>query len=189
MDITVIIPYYNCYEYTEKLLDALTPQLKEGIEVILVDDGCHETRLEKYPIKVVHLEENSKTASVPRNVGLDLAQGKYICFIDADDMVRGDYIEEILKMCKEGWDYFYIGWTCEWGDTIIEDYPPIWNTACWNCVYKREIIGNERFDPNLRVGEDKDFVERVRKGKHSSIRKILYEYHTDVENSLTYGLK
>lgn len=190
MDIilTIIIPYYRTYEYTDKLLERLIPQLNEKVELIVVDDGCNEERLDRNGIKVIHLEENSGTASIPRNVGLDIAKGNFIAFIDADDMVSDDYVEEILKKCEENWDYFYIGWTSKWGDIIIEDEPQYWNTSCWNCVYKRELIGENRFEP-IRVGEDKEFNERVRQGSHSSIKKILYEYDTDVEGSITWTLK
>lgn len=187
MKLSIIIPYYKCYEYTERLLDALTPQLKEGIEVILVDDGCNETRLEKYPIKVVHLPENSGGASIPRNKGLDLAQGDYVTFIDADDMITDDYIDEILKKIESGFDYCYFSWNFKGEDVIIEDEPPKWNGSVCNCVYKRSMIGKERFNPSLRIGEDKDFNERVRKGKKENILKVLYHYNLDNPNSITYN--
>lgn len=193
MDIilTIIIPYYRTYEYTEKLLNKLIPQLNDKVEVIVLDDGCNETRLDEYirdNLKVIHLDKNSGTASIPRNKGLDNARGKFIAFIDADDMVSDDYVEEILKKCEEDWDYFYIGWESKWGKYIIEEEPLYWNTSCWNCVYNRKLIGENRFEP-IRVGEDKEFVERVRKGTHSYIDKILYYYDTDVEGSITWNLK
>lgn len=189
MILSIIIPYYKTLERLKALMSVLEPQLTPEVEVIIVDDGCDESELDNFRAKVIHLPENSGGASIPRNKGLDEASGKYIAFIDADDMVSPNYVEEILKKCAEFWDYFYIGWTCQWGDTLIEDYPPIWNTSVWNCVYKRSLIGDERFNPSLVIGEDKDFNLRVRKGYHSSIRKILYYYDTEVEGSLTWGMK
>ena len=190
MKLSIIIPYYRTWEYIERLMDRLIPQLSEEVEVIVVDDGCQEKRLDRYRrenIHVYHLENNSGTASVPRNKGLDEAQGEYIAFIDADDMIVENYIEEILKKIKEGWEYFYIGWRCKWG-TYIYDEPEYWNTSVWNCVYKRTMIGENRFDKELRVGEDREF-NKCRKGRHSSIKKVLYEYDTEVEGSLTWGQK
>lgn len=188
MKLTIVIPYYKTYEYTEKLLKRIEPQITEEVEVIVIDDGCCEKRLEEYPIRVIHLEKNSGGASVPRNVGIDNARGEYIAFIDADDMVSEKYIERILEKIKEEWEYFYIGWSSKWGEYIYDE-PEKWNTCVWNCVYKKEMIGKERFDPKIRIGEDKDFNQRVRKGRHSSIKEVLYYYDTEVENSLTWGQK
>lgn len=188
MKLSIIIPYYKTIEYTKKLWRVLEPQLTEDTEVIIVDDGCNEKGLDEFGVKVIHLPLNSGGASVPRNVGIEEAKGQYITFIDADDLVSDDYIEEILKKCAEEWDYFYIGWSSKWGEYIYDE-PEWWNTCCWNCVYRRSLIGEKRFDPELRIGEDKDFVRRVREGSHSSIKKVLYYYNTEVEGSLTWGMK
>ena len=56
----------------------------------------------------------------------------------------------------------------------------------WNCIYKRETIGNTRFDPKMNINEDGTFNELVRKGKKSNIKDILYYYNWDVrEDSLS----
>ena len=189
MKLSIIIPYYRTIELTKALLRSLEPQLTDEVEVIVVDDGCHERELDGFNVRVIHLDENSGTASVPRNVGINESRGEYISFVDADDMVLEDYVEEILKKIPEKWDYFYIGWTSKWGNILIEDEPLFWNTSVWNCVYRRDLIGEERFDADIVVGEDKDFNERVRKGLHSYIPKVLYVYNTDVEGSLTWNKK
>ena len=183
--LSIIIPYYKCLEQTKKLFEILEPQLSDEIEVIVIDDGCHEKELDTLKAKVIHLENNSGCASIPRNVGLDNAKGTYICFIDGDDCVYKNYIEEILKKInEEDFDYCYIGWKSPHYDIIIDNEPPQWNCCVWNCIYKREIIGEERFDPNLVIAEDYDFNVRVRKGKHTSIKKTLY-YYNDNPGSLT----
>lgn len=184
MKLSVIIPYYNCLEYTKKLMAVLEPQLTDEVEVIIIDDGCNEKELDIFKAKIIHLPTNSGGASVPRNVGLDNATGEYIAFIDGDDFVAGDYIEKILeKINKEEFDYCYIGWESPHFKIIIEDEPPFWNMCVWNCIYKKSTIGNERFNPNIIIGEDYDFNIRVRKGKRANIKEILY-YYNDTPNSL-----
>lgn len=193
--ISIIIPYYKVYNETIKLLETLIPQLNQT-EILIIDDGCNETRLndfvyqEKYKdkwnnIHIWHLFENSGGASIPRNVGLDNAKGKYICFVDADDMVSDDYIETILEKIKEDWDFCYISWQGKSNKVIIRDTAPTWNCCVWNCVYKRDLIGNKRFDPKLKMAEDYDFNRKVRNGKKANITKILYYYNEDTPNSLT----
>ena len=67
----------------------------------------------------------------------------------------------------------------------ITEEPEEWNTCIWNCVYKKTLIGNERFDSKLYMGEDKDFNERVRKGKRGNLNEFLYYYNAKREGSLT----
>lgn len=182
--LSIITPYYKVLEYTKKLAEVLEPQLTKEVEWIIVDDGCNEKELDNFKAKVIHLPENSNGASVPRNVGLDNAKGKYVVFIDSDDLVKDDYIWEIMyKINTEEFDYCYFGWASPSFEVMIVDEPPAWNLCVWNCIYKRELIGNERFNPEIIIGEDYDFNVRVRKGKRSNIEKILY-YYRDTPNSL-----
>lgn len=183
MKLSIITPYYETLRYTKRLAKILQPQLTEEVEWIIIDDGCNEIVLDNLPATVIHLDNNSGGASVPRNVGLDVAKGEYIVFIDSDDIVSNDYIETILEKIKEEWDYCYMSWKSPQFEIIIKDEPPIWNCSIWNCIYKRDLIGDERFDENLVIAEDYDFNKRVRKGKKANIEKIMY-YYSDTPNSL-----
>jgi len=188
--ISIITPYYKTLNYIQELAKILEPQLTNEIEWIIIDDGCSEQELDKLKAKVIHLEKNSGGGSVPRNVGLDNAKGEYILFIDSDDLVTSNYISTIVdKINKEGdtFNYCYISWTSDWGDIIIKDEPPQNNTCIWNCIYKKSEIGNERFNPEIIIGEDYDFNLRVRKGVHGNITDILYIYNINSPHSLTKG--
>ena len=182
IDLSIIIPYYKTYEDTKKLLDTLIKQVTNKVEIILVDDGCNED-WSNYDIRVFH-KENGGVSSA-RNYALNRANGKYISFIDSDDMVSDDYVAKILEKIKENFDYCYLSWKSDKTTVIINDNPPSWNTSVWNCVYKKELIGNRRFDDTLQYGEDMDFNFRVIKGKKVNITDILYYYNAARENSLT----
>ena len=97
MILSIITPYYDRLKEIKELAKVLEPQLNDRIEWIIVDDGCNESELDKLKAKVIHLEENSGGASVPRNSGLDNAEGEYITFIDSDDLVSSDYINKIIN--------------------------------------------------------------------------------------------
>lgn len=186
MKLSIIIPYYNSLIYIKELFKRLEPQLNEEVEVIIVDDGCNEKELDNFKAKVIHLGENSGGASVPRNIGLNAAIGEYIVFIDSDDNVSEDYINEILKKIKEeDFDYCYFSWQTTDYTIIIDDVPPAWNCCVWDCIYKKETIGDNRFDPKFKMAEDADFNNRVRKGKKVIIPKVLYYYNRLPRNSLT----
>lgn len=186
MILSIIIPYYNRPKSLQRLINILSPQLREGVEVIIVDDKSPQTiSIDDPYIKVIRLKENSGGASVPRNVGLDNAKGKYIAFIDSDDLVKPNYIDKILeKIESSNWDYCFISWECSTNKVIIRNNPPTWNCCVWNCIYKKELIGNTRFDPRLKIAEDYKFNQEVRKGKRANIIDVLYYYEQFSPDSL-----
>ena len=186
MKLSVIMAYYNEPELVQVVLKELSRQATDEVEIIVVDDGCNEQILHDFPVKVIHLPENSGGDSVPRNVGLDVAKGKYITFVDSDDMVSDHYIEAILrKIDEEEFDYCYFSWRGQLFSVRITDEPPAWNCCVWNCVYRRAIIGDNRFRPELRLAEDYDFNQKVRKGKKAIINDTLYFYNQKNEKSLS----
>ena len=179
MVLSVIIPYYNCFDEIKELMNVLEPQLRDDVEVIIIDDGCHEKRLDEFKARVIHLEENSGCAGIPRNYGLNVAKGEYITFIDSDDLVKNNYIDKIFeKIENEDFDYCLMSWYSDRFDVDVSGGRPAWNCSVWGIVYKRELIGNTRFN-NLRVGEDYVFNQEVLKGKCSIIPDFLYYYRTN----------
>ena len=185
MRLSIITPYFDRLKQLKELAKVLEPQLTNEVEWIIIDDGCNEKELDSLKANIIHLEENSGGASIPRNVGLDNAKGDYVAFIDSDDLIREDYVSMILEKTKEEWDYCYISWKTTYSKIIIRDIPPAWNCCVWNCIYKKDIIGEERFNPIYKMAEDYDFNQRVRKGNKSNILDILYYYNETTPNSLT----
>ena len=178
--------YYDEPVLVRPMLDTLCRQATDEVEIIVVDDGCNEPILDEYPIKVIHLPENSGGDSVPRNVGLDVAKGKYITFVDADDLVADDYISSIIsKIDDTEFDYCYFSWKGQLFKVDITNEPPTWNCCVWDCVYKRSAIGTERFKPELVLAEDADWNKRVRHGKKEIIHKTLYYYNQKNPKSLS----
>lgn len=184
--LSIIIPTYNRNEKLSKLLNILNMQITDEVEVIVIDDHSDNELKLDFPkwLKYIRLKENSGGASVPRNVGLDNANGEYIAFIDVDDTVKDNYIKTILDKTKEDWDYCYISWECSTHQIIIKDNPPKWNCCVWNCIYKKELIGNTRFNPELVIAEDYQFNKKVRRGKKANITEVLYYYEQFSPDSL-----
>ena len=99
--ISIIVPVYNVEKYLKKCIDSILNQTYSNIEILLIDDGstdnsgiiCDNFKKRDSRIKVVH-KKNSGVSST-RNYGLDLATGKYISFVDSDDFVECDFIENL----------------------------------------------------------------------------------------------
>jgi len=185
MLLSVIIPTYNRNEKVDRLLDTFSTQINDKVEILVIDDHSEIPYKTKYEwTKVIRLKENSGGASIPRNVGLDNATGEYITFVDADDMIKPNYIEKILEKTKQKWDYCFMSWECGIRKVIIRDRPPKWNCCVWNCVYKKELIGDVRFNPKLKIAEDYEFNQKVRRGRKANIVDILYYYEENSPDSL-----
>lgn len=100
--LSLIVPVYNIQEYIGDCLSSIVPQLSEKVELIVVDDGSTDNSAEVIKrflsnpfIKCIYQE--NKGSSGARNTGLKAAKGKYIWFIDGDDMIESNSIEIIFK--------------------------------------------------------------------------------------------
>ena len=186
MKLSIIIPYYNTYELTKKLLDVLEPQIKthqDIVEVILVDDGCNEKGLDTYSlIHITHLDKNYG-ASHAWNVGLNQAKGEYIGFIDSDDMITENYIDTLLYAIeKENTDEIQFGFKSK--EKIRYK---AYCRAIWKSIYKRWLI--IPFDKNRKYDTDVPMYYHLKDTSHtkSFINILLYYYNADREGSITWN--
>ncbi|MBD3878320.1 MAG: glycosyltransferase [Quinella sp. 1Q5] len=108
--ISVIIPMYNAEQYVGECLDSLLAQTFQDFEVIVVDDCSTDNSVETVKgylpkfngrLKLSKTQTNSGGCAVPRNVGLPLASGKYIYFMDSDDALTKTGLEEMYTLAKE----------------------------------------------------------------------------------------
>lgn len=100
--ISVIVPAYNVEKYLESCLESISNQTETDIEIIVVNDGSPDKsgeiaenyRLKDNRVRVIHQDNGGLSAA--RNSGLDIAKGKYVCFIDSDDWIEPDYLKLLL---------------------------------------------------------------------------------------------
>lgn len=192
MKLSIIIPYYNTSKLTDELLRGLVPQTDEETEIIMVDDGSERPFMfEEGWEKVIYIRKKNGGVSSARNKGLKEAKGEYIAFIDSDDLVSDDYIEQIFKAIESEPDTVYISWKSIDGKLgkIIQsesDEFNAWNRCIWNRVFKREYIKGMRFNEDMQVAEDDDFLKRLPVAKSKTyISKPIYLYRAGREDSLT----
>lgn len=105
--ISVVVPVYNVENYLERCLDSLVNQTYKNLEIILINDGSSDNSLsicQKYAEKdkrvKVYSQENSGLSSA-RNKGVSLASGKYIGFVDSDDVISLKMYENLYKVMIE----------------------------------------------------------------------------------------
>lgn len=106
IDVSIIIPVYNAGELIRRCLDSVIAQRGENIyEVILVDDGSTDNSVEiikSYNNNAfkLHYQQNAGPSNA-RNRGIDIANGKYITFLDADDYWEETFVQETLEFMEK----------------------------------------------------------------------------------------
>lgn len=100
--VSIIIPVFNVEKYVAKCLDSILKQTLQDIEIICVDDGSTDGSLgilhkyERKDLRVKVVAQPKSTAGNARNVGLKIARGEYIIFVDSDDYFSDNNALEIL---------------------------------------------------------------------------------------------
>lgn len=181
--LSLLIPYYNTYNYTIQLLRELRLQVTNEVEVILIDDGCNETRFDEFTeFKIIHTEH--KGASAAWNEGLRHATGKYIGFIDSDDMIMMNYVELLLKAIDQNLaDEILFDWVDFDRDRIM--YSPT-SRAIWKAIYRKEIV--PQFDETWVHHTDVPFQKQLRLTPHTVVKlhAPLYIYRSRRVGSISW---
>ncbi len=109
--ISVIVPIYNVEKYLHQCVESIRAQTYTAIEIILVDDGspdncgqiCDEYAEKDNRVKVIHKQNGGLSSA--RNAGMDIATGAYLTFVDSDDYIAPNMLEELYKeLIKSGAD-------------------------------------------------------------------------------------
>ena len=183
--LSIVIPYYKTYELTKELLTSLEAQMPnmKDVEVIVIDDGCNEWSLDLFGLCNIIHQENTGVAGA-RNKGIEEAQGKYIAFIDSDDMVMPNYIKTLLELIEEREeDIICFNWLDINTNEVVRQPS---NPSVWKAIYKKEIL--PRFDECYKTREDYFFnceLDRLGCTKYY-YDKVLYIYNSGREDSLTF---
>lgn len=185
--VSIIIPTYKGYRFLERAILSAKIQTYKNIEVIVVDDNglntieSNKTKsvVSKYSDIVYIQHKINSNGAVARNSGLDIARGKYICFLDDDDLMLPNRIELCVK--KLEYDFTYDGVFC---DVLITDqslYPNriIKIEKTGNCT--REILMNDLF-----IGTGSNLFLTRKSCLELGGFNTLYTRHQDLEFLLRF---
>lgn len=106
--VSVITPVYNVAKFIDKTLASMMGQSYKDLEIVLVDDCSKDNSVEviakwtaQYPNIVYHKQEKNQGAAVARNTALDIAKGRYVAFLDSDDLWCEGKLEKQLAFMKQ----------------------------------------------------------------------------------------
>lgn len=181
--ISVIINAYNSEKYIRKCIDSVINQTYKNIEIVVINDGSTDNTLEilnSYDdsrIKII--TQKNKGLALSRNVGIDNSNGKYIYFLDADDLIEKDTIEYLYNICKK---YDVLISTCR--PIEIYDY----NFEIRNEIEKVSIISSEDMLKKILISEYNELTiwnKLIRKDLFCNIR---FEDRLIDDSPITYKL-
>jgi glycosyltransferase involved in cell wall biosynthesis len=205
--VSVIIPCFNSEKFVEETLLSVLAQTHKNFEIICVDDGSTDSTnliLEKYQkqFSFIQLVKNDgKGAAAARNTGLKLSVGKYIQFLDSDDIILPFKFEQQLSSI--GADMIVSDYErrdnklenvlkCVTFETITNE--PLDNAIhkiiiTANPLYKRDfVIKLNGYDSSLRSAQDWDFnLRAVLQDPVIVYVKGVFFYHRNVEGSISYN--
>lgn len=104
--VSVILPVYNVSEYLHTSLSSLTNQTLQEIEIICINDGSTDNSLEiikefaEKDSRIVVVDKKNEGQGIARNLGITMAKGEYIGFVDPDDWVKPDMYEKMYNQAK-----------------------------------------------------------------------------------------
>ncbi len=163
----MIVPAYNVEDYLEECLDSVLAQKLRGVEVLVVDDGSSDSTpqiVERYcrkyrAVRSFRLERGGVAAA--RNLGLDNARGRYVCFLDGDDKLRPNALKAMYDRAESlGADLVFANYVSfdgmrEWGARgsrevfsaeALGKYDPklLWLVAVWAKLFRRSVVDEHR---------------------------------------------
>ena len=204
--ISVVVPVYNVEAYLERCVESILQQTYAHFELILINDGstdssgqiCDHLASQYENIKVYHIENAG--VSNARNMGIQLATGSWVTFIDSDDFVTQDYLATLASAVERVNVGFAIAPLHHIKNGIVTDIPShSGKTELWSTeetmkellmttrtsffpvakLFKRDLLADEKFNTNYHLAEDALFLaELLLKTRCSSvfIDKPVYYY-------------
>lgn len=186
MKFSVVIPLYNKEHYIENTITSVLNQTFGDYEVLVVDDGSKDNSLalaknfESDRVRIIAQENQG--VSVARNTGILNAKGEFICFLDADDEWKPNYLETIDGLTEQYPEsaIFVTAYEVHMGDgkinlstrlepetgclpsywlTLAKGYDFVWTSA--TTIRREALIDAGLFKPGEKIGQDLDMWARV----------------------------
>ncbi|MGQ2285610.1 glycosyltransferase family 2 protein, partial [Leuconostoc pseudomesenteroides] len=164
--VSIIVPIYNGKDFIKRCLDSILNQTYTNIEIICVVNGSTDNS-DQEVLKYVQNDTRVKLITsiisdlgTASNIGVNNAHGEYISFVDVDDWVNNQYVENLLggiskgfRICKSNMDYFYgseykpVYSNKENGQYTLRDIS--WLLPCrQSAIYDKKLFENVKFLEN-----------------------------------------
>ncbi|MBC2242877.1 glycosyltransferase [Listeria booriae] len=202
--VSVVIPVYNVIRYIDETIDSLLNQTLKEIEIVLVDDGSSDGSLERI-IEIANAHDNIVVVKEPnagpgtaRNNGLAVAKGKYISFVDSDDILPEKALEIMYHAAEteqvgvvtgisvsfnssRSWfigGHFKKGVFKKGRKSLVKNPEMLYTLGPCNKLYRADVVKDIGFPTSIKVAEDHPFVLEayLKSGDIYTVDEIIYNY-------------
>lgn len=211
--ISIIIPVYNVEKYIDRCMETVLNQTYRKMEIILVDDGspdrcgkiCDEYAEKDHRVRVLHKENGGLSSA--RNAGLKLAKGEYVLFVDSDDWIELDMVEQLYDLLKKNPNVQIaqcavdiahnstdllkqpkVNVTIKEKSELLGEFYRVhrwkYNTAVWNKLIRASVLKNFEFVLTLNEDVEASLEFIMRTDKWIETNQILYHYFLN-DNGIT----
>jgi glycosyltransferase involved in cell wall biosynthesis len=213
--VSVIIPIFNSEKTLDRCLQSVISQPYRNIEIILINDGSTDQSLSicesyrKYDSRIIIVDKENEGVSASRNMGIQIASGKYLQFADSDDWLALDATEQFLRyallsQCDMVISDFYrvkndaasikghikkegILTLHEFAENMSKSPADFYYGVMWNKFYKKDIIKDNDILLDVSMNWCEDFLFNLQyllfMQKCFVLKKPLY-YYVNMKNSL-----
>lgn len=203
--VSVIVPVYNVEKYLSRSIDSILSQTYKDLEIICINDGSTDKsadilrQYQNLDSRIVIFDTEHSCAASSRNLGIAKATGKYIMFVDGDDYIASNYVENMVKHISSTGaevvisDYYTLNF---WKDETADKYYYYWQydkvpyteeivnidandsinflyfaVPCWNKIFSADFLKSKRIEfPPIHIYEDVVFWGKV----WLNLEKIAY---------------
>lgn len=208
--LSILIPAYNASQFLARCFDSILCQkyVNEDVEIIVIDDGAKDGTLEiikDYSTQYGNIRyktRENRGIGPTRNELIELAQGRYFWFVDADDYLSADSLQVLVPLLQSNlYDMimFAFNWkstdsvktvTCSGEYTSGLDMADhdVYNNSLWTRVYRKSVVDDHQVRFNkLQMGEDFDFIFRLIPylGRCKCLEQPLYNYVVSAGSAIT----
>ena len=195
--LSILIPAYNASKFLGRCLDSIVSQdqFSDNVEIVVIDDGSKDRTLEvikNYSAKCdsVHYKTRENRGIGPtRNELIELAQGRYFWFVDADDYVSADSLQVLVPLLQSNlYDMIMFAFNWKSADGVKTVTCSGEYTSGLDMVYRKSVVDDHQVRFNrLQMGEDFDFIFRLIPylGRCKCLEQPLYNYVVSAGSAIT----
>lgn len=173
--VSIIIPFYNNVPWLIEAIDSVFSQTFSDYEIIVINDGSPEDIsefLEKYGSQIIYRWKSNEGPGSARNLGIDIANGKYIAFLDSDDLWNDKKLEKQIQLMEQTnatWSHSNWGqFSNNESDILIKEY----NSGIFGKIFPLSLLSINIATPSviirtsyLKTNKDIRFSEKMRFGQ------------------------
>lgn len=171
--VSIIVPVYKKKDTIQRCIYSITNQSYKNIEIILIDDGCPDgcgkicDEFAKKDNRIAVYHQRNQGVSVARNNGIKYAKGDYCSFVDADDVLKENFISELLSYIdyddydvdivvgtNRNTSYKFINILRSEEAIELMFIDDNFGVNVWGKLYRKKLLLDNDFIPGMKMGED-----------------------------------